>query len=216
MSPPPHILILVEGKSEERFLRSFLPLLGLNGEADFFLKPYGGKPKFRSMSRKILRQWKMPGARRLVVLQDQDMSDCDTVKKDIRGWVQGCSKQFEQLSIRIACRELESWYLGDPDALWSAYPDASGEARRRVEKHRDNPDATPQQPSDILFGVAGKNADFPKVNAAAVMGGILGRKCAEGPGDGFGGNRSRSFQHFVMTMRDALKELREAQGGGSS
>ena len=218
MSPLPHILILVEGKSEENFLRNFLPFLGYE-EGEWRVKQCGGGSFFGKI-RAALRQWKMPGTRKFVVLRDQDLSDCGKLRADIREWVkEQCPVQFGRLSVAIACRELEAWYLGDLDALWGVYPNPPGEARRRVEKYRKDPDGVPN-PSDVLKGIAvrsgeNKRADFPKLQAAFEMGKVLGRKCAEDRGDGFGGNRSPSFRYFVRTMRDALKELREAQGGGS-
>ena len=145
--------------------------------------------------------------------QEELSNDCKTVKRGIEDWVKKeCPEQSKRLLVRITCRELEAWYLGDLDALWSAYPNASKVARRRVEKHRDAPDTTPEQPSDILRGVAGRNADFPKINAAAEMGEILGRKCAESPSYYDKGspdrNRSPSFRCFAKTMAEILQEFR--------
>ena len=52
---------------------------------------------------------------RFVVLCDQDSADCRTVKK---GLVRKCHDAGKDKAfVRIACRELESWYLGDLTAV---------------------------------------------------------------------------------------------------
>ena len=217
MKPPPHILLLVEGGSEERFMRTFLPHLGFKADVDFFLRSYGGRAHWKSRTRKDLRGWKTPEVRKFIIQQDQEelSNDCKKVKQDILNWVkEQCPKQSKRLLVRITCRELEAWYLGNPDALWEAFPEASGPVRKRVlSKCKNTPDGTREKPSEILRGVAGRDAQFPKKNAARDMGDILGRKCAEDTGEGFGGNLSPSFRCFVRTMREELKKLREGPGG---
>ena len=217
MKPPPHILLLVEGGSEERFMRTFLPHLGFKADVDFFLRSYGGSPHLKRKSRADLREWRRPMTQKFIIQRDQEelSNDCKQVKQDILDWVEKqCPEQWERLLVRITCRELEAWYLGDLDALWEAFPEASGSVRKRVLSRRKNtPDGTREKPSEILRGVAGRDAQFPKKNAARDMGNILGRKCAEDTGEGFGGNLSPSFRCFVRTMREELKKLREGQSG---
>ena len=56
----------------------------------------------------------------LVILHDQDSNDCILLKKrltDLCNENGSCPK-----IIRIVCKELESWYLGDLDAIQSSYP----------------------------------------------------------------------------------------------
>ena len=216
MKPPPHILLLVEGGSEERFIRAFLPHLGFKESVDFFLKSYGGRRRLKSGTRAELRGWKAPEVRKFIIQKDQEelSNDCKQVKQDILQWVkEQCPKQSKRLLVRITCRELEAWYLGDLDALWGVFPEASESVRKRILKCKNTPDATSEKPSEILRGVAGRDAQFPKKNAARDMGDILGRKCAEGAGDDFGGNLSPSFRCFVRTMREELKKLREGPSG---
>lgn len=62
---------------------------------------------------------KMPGAR-ILITRDQDNEDCIILKHKINELVKqniGCDYR-----IRIICKELESWYLGDLNAISLAYP----------------------------------------------------------------------------------------------
>ena len=195
-------------------MRAFLPCLGFEEGVSFFLNSYGGGRNLKAASVQELRGWKRPEVRRFIIQRDQEQfDDCMEVKRSIEDWVrEKCRKQSEQLRVRISCRELEAWYLGDLDALWQAYPDAPAKERRRIEKYRDAPDTTREKPSDILRGVAGKNTSFPKTNAAPEMGDILGRKCAESASyyakRSAKRNTSPSFRCFARTMVETLRELR--------
>jgi|JFJP01.1.fsa_nt_gi hypothetical protein len=62
---------------------------------------------------------KIPGAR-ILITRDQDNSDCKETKKHLQKMIEkSCSSTY---LIRIACRELEAWFLGDLNAVKQAYP----------------------------------------------------------------------------------------------
>ena len=52
---------------------------------------------------------------RVIVLRDQDDHDCIALKKKLYELVAKDMKS--SVKIRIACRELESWYIAQPEAL---------------------------------------------------------------------------------------------------
>ncbi|MDR0802630.1 hypothetical protein [Fluviicola sp.] len=62
---------------------------------------------------------KIPGSR-ILITRDQDNQDCKDVKNDLAQVLDG--KCVCPYSIRIVCRELESWFLGDLNAIKQAYP----------------------------------------------------------------------------------------------
>ncbi len=65
-----------------------------------------------------LRGWREPGVR-FVIVRDNDGGDCVALKNRLRDL---CSKRPEHdWLIRIACQELEAWYLGEPAALAKAF-----------------------------------------------------------------------------------------------
>ncbi len=72
--------------------------------------PHEGKVDLvKSIPRK-LRAWQTPDTR-FVIVRDQDSADCNMVKQQL---VSLCEKAGRPDSlIRIACHELESWFLGD-------------------------------------------------------------------------------------------------------
>ena len=62
---------------------------------------------------------RVPGAKILITM-DQDNSDCKLLKSQLNDIVEeNCQCDY---LIRIICRELEAWFLGDLIAVKSAYP----------------------------------------------------------------------------------------------
>ena len=60
----------------------------------------------------------------VVTLVDlDDHSDCREFKRQLLSTLQTCNTQ-PQAMFRIAIEELEAWFLGDPQAVFQAYPDA--------------------------------------------------------------------------------------------
>src|SRR5205807_10542595 len=95
--------VLLEG-----LLPRFVPCL------PFLCVPHEGKQDLeRSLPRK-LRVWREPGVR-FVVVHDNDGGDCRALKARLAGLCDatGCQDTL----VRIACQELEAWYLGEPRAL---------------------------------------------------------------------------------------------------
>ncbi|MEQ1747458.1 MAG: DUF4276 family protein [Saprospiraceae bacterium] len=74
----------------------------------------------------------------MIILHDQDASDCKVLKNNL---LRLCHNGPETVPflIRIVCRELESWYLGDMDAVERAYPNFRAERYRNKATFR-NPD----------------------------------------------------------------------------
>lgn len=110
------VVFLLEEYSMKALLDGLLPRL--YPELIFLCVPHDGKGDLeRSLPRK-LRGWREPGVR-FVVVRDNDRGDCADLKKHLRGLC--ADRPGEDCLIRIACQELEAWYLGDPDALAEAF-----------------------------------------------------------------------------------------------
>jgi len=81
-----------------------------------------------------LRGYRTPGAR-FVVLRDQDSEDCHEVKKRLLGMCRQAGRADSL--VRIACCELESWYLADLLAVERALNLSGISTRQGRAKYRD-------------------------------------------------------------------------------
>ncbi len=119
------IEILVEEPSMKEFLTILLPNIldkNWNLNENYFIRSFEGKSDLQKnipSKVKFLSNWNHEVAG-VVIMQDQDSSDCKILKQkllDICNQNGDCPKL-----VRIICRELESWYLGDFVAINKAYP----------------------------------------------------------------------------------------------
>lgn len=83
-----------------------------------------------------IRSWLKPDTR-FVVLRDQDAAECLAVKRRLVSLVEEADRA--DALVRIACRELESWILGDWNALATAYqrPGVATLGRRAIYRNPD-------------------------------------------------------------------------------
>ena len=88
----------------------------------------------RNLERKI-RLWKRPNTA-FVVMRDQDSGDCREVKRRLKDICSRTGK--EPILVRIACHELESFYLGDLDAVGRAYGISVPAQQSRKYRHPDD------------------------------------------------------------------------------
>jgi hypothetical protein len=128
------IVFFLEELSAKVFLDEFLPSI-LPVGTTFRTIPHQGKSDLQKSLPVKLRAWRNPQAR-FVILQDKDSNDCISVKESLRKICQDARPDLEPL-IRIACHELEAWYLGDLDALEAAFPAFKAAAVRNRAKYRN-------------------------------------------------------------------------------
>lgn len=119
-----------------------------------------------------------------VIVQDQDSNDCRLLKQEL---VALCSRHVaanERFLIRIACHELESWYIGDEKALQAVFP-----------RHRINPKAARFREPDACIN--------PKNELKKMFGAYSQIAVAREIGKHIEieANRSESFQQFVTGVR---------------
>jgi len=107
------IVFFLEEPSAKEMLKGVLPRILPPGISCRFLV-FQGKQDLEKNLVKRLRGWQTPNSA-FVVMRDQDAGDCLEIKKNL---VDLCRQtQKERVLIRIACRELESFYLGDLQAV---------------------------------------------------------------------------------------------------
>ena len=182
------VVFLLEEPSMKVLLDGLLPRLfpGL----PFWCIAHEGKSDLELSIPRKLRAWREPGVR-FVVIRDNDGGDCRGLKADLRGLCEAGGRG--DVLVRIACQELEAWYLGDLEALAMAYdePKLCGPAMR---KRFVDPDAW-QKPSVEVQRVL---PQFQKGQGARRMGVAL---------RGADESRSRSFQVFVAGVQRLALEM---------
>lgn len=116
--------ILVEEPSMAEFLRIILPHLlpeGWNIDQNVFIRKHQGKSDLKKSiptKLKAFSHWNEPVG--FIIMQDQDSNDCRLLKQELQALCNNYNTT--PVLIRIVCRELEAWYLGDMDAMQKAYP----------------------------------------------------------------------------------------------
>lgn len=171
------IIFLLEEYSMKVLLEGLLPRLvpGLS----FLCVSHEGKQDLEKSVPRKLRAWREPGVR-FVVLRDQDAGDCRELKKRL---VDLCAAGgHPNTLVRIACQELESWYLGEPSALSQAFGNEQLKHLGAKARFRD-PDLV-VRPSDEIEKLI---PEFQKVSGARRMADYLSRA----------GNNSRSFRALM-------------------
>lgn len=180
------IVFLVEEESMYATLSKLLPKLfpEWREEAEWKCLVHEGKSDLdRSIPRK-LRGYRTPGTR-FVIIRDNDSAECTSVKQHLRKLCEDA--QRPDTLIRIACQQMEAWFLGDLSAVSTAYGNPAIAAQKDKAKYRD-PDRLSNAPDELsrLTGVRGK-IDRARQIAEKM-------EIAE--------NRSYSFHVFVTGLRN--------------
>lgn len=135
----------------------------------------------RHMVRRI-RAWLAPDTR-FVVLRDQDAGDCRAVRRALVE--RAAEAQRPDTLVRVACRDLESWILGDLRALAEAFDLPGLEKLAAKAKYRD-PDSLHHGVEEIRALVGA----YQKRDGARRVGRLLVPER----------NQSRSFRAFCQGL----------------
>lgn len=179
-----HLVFLLEGPCEREVLQAWLPTMLPEGVQVHFIVFEGKQDMERRMVSKM-RYWQQPDSR-FVVLRDQDSADCLDVKARLRERCKEAGR--DDATVRVACHELESFFLGDWPAVAKAFdnPRLADLARKAI--YRD-PDRIALPEAELRRHVSG----YQKRDGA--------RRIA--PHMDLNRNSSRSFCH----LRDAIERL---------
>lgn len=138
------IEILVEEPSMENVLNILLPQIlpeGYTLGVNCFVRPHQGKSDLqKSIPKKVQAYQNFPQQVLLIVIHDQDSNDCILLKENLIQIITQINPNQPYL-IRIACKELENWYLGDMPAIEQVYPKFKASKHQNKAKYR-NPDHT--------------------------------------------------------------------------
>jgi hypothetical protein len=108
-----HLVLFLEEASAKAAFEGLLPRF-LPEDVVVQYVVFEGKSDMEKRLERKLRGWIQPNTG-FLVLRDQDAADCHDVKKKL---LQICQRAGKPCAVvRVACRELESWYFGDLAAV---------------------------------------------------------------------------------------------------
>jgi hypothetical protein len=175
------LVFFLEGPSEQDFLEGLLPKI-LPDRVRVFYQIFQGK---QDLDRQLIRRmkgWLHPDTG-FVVIRDQDSGDCFAIKAQLRALCAAAGKP--NAVVRIACRELESFFVGDWPAVAIAYDKPSLAALGGKKKYR-TPDLLGSPSHEIKVHVP----EFQKRAGARRI----------SPHLGLTANRSKSFNALVAAV----------------
>ncbi|AYR23745.1 DUF4276 family protein [Herbaspirillum rubrisubalbicans] len=114
----PELVFLLEEPSAKAMLDTLLPRI-LNPLVRHRLIPFEGKQDLEKQLERKLRGYLNPDARFLIMRDQDSHADCKALKDTLVTKCIAAGKGNVSL-VRIACRELESFYLADLGAVESA------------------------------------------------------------------------------------------------
>ena len=181
------IIFLVEERSMEALLNCLLPAV-LPENIGFLVIPHEGKSDLQASIPRKIKGWNEPGVR-FVVVHDQDSADCIQLKEKL---VNLCSKGKKRVLVRIACVELESWYLGDWPALSKAYD--KPELKNLAQKSKFRVPDKVQNPKNELKKIL---PEHQQIAGARRIGPMMDLEH----------NQSESFNQFLTGVRQLADEM---------
>lgn len=176
------LVFLLEEPSAQDALQGFLPsILPRDVSVEYLV--FEGKQDLEKRMVRRMRGWLKPESV-FLVLRDQDSGDCRIIKEKLVALCREAGKL--DAKVRIACRDLESWFLGDWESVGMAFdlPRLANLQRKAIY----------QDPDRIVNSVLELRKAIPtyqKRDGARRIGPHLSQAH----------NRSRSFQVFVEAVK---------------
>lgn len=130
-----NLVFLLEEPSAKDLLEGLLPRLLPPTLAVHYLV-FEGKQDLEKQIVRKLRGWLRPDSA-FIVLRDQDAGDCRAVKQTLAKLVAASGRS--PALVRVACRELEAWVVGDWCAVAEAFDSPRLAAQSNKKAYR-NPD----------------------------------------------------------------------------
>ena len=186
------IEILTEEASMEYFLRGILPKVlpkDYKIDVNCFIRAHKGKSDLKKSIPIKMRAYPQYGYPvKVLIIHDQDSNDCRNLKNELSAL---CGATTIPFIVRIACKELENWYLGELTAIERVYPETKASTLVYKAKYR-NPDS--------LHGaeeLKKMTRNFSKTQAAREI-----SQCID-----INNNTSPSFNHTIDAIRKLCSRL---------
>ncbi|MDD2741132.1 MAG: DUF4276 family protein [Rhodocyclaceae bacterium] len=127
-----NLVFFLEEPSAADFLKGLLPaILPIRITPHFIV--FEGKQDLEKQLIRRMRGWLRPNSR-FIVMRDQDSGDCTIIKNRLIAFCSEAGKP--EAVVRIACRELESFFVGDWQAIADAFGKPSLATHDKTAKYR--------------------------------------------------------------------------------
>ena len=176
-----NIYFFIEGKSDKAFLKPFITRFFKIKLEEIVYIVFNGKKKFKkNLSKRIKSITKNDKA---IILIDQDNENCKKLKQQI---LDECKEATSNILIRIACRELENWYLGDIESIIKIYPKSKAINYDKAKYRNIDSLEGSKELSQIT------NKEYKKIEGSEQLGKIINTN--------FNKNKSLSFKIFCKSL----------------
>ncbi|MEN8215741.1 MAG: DUF4276 family protein [Pseudomonadota bacterium] len=182
-----HIVFLLEELSAKEMLKGLFPRLA--PEISYRCILFEGKQDLDKNVAKKIRAYRVPDSM-FIVLRDQDAGDCHKIKQNLLELCKKYDNREKDILVRIACREMESWYLADLKAVEQGL-NIPGLAKHQNGKKYRSPDYL-HSPSKELETLTKHH--YQKVSGSRNIGRYLDLT----------NKRSNSFRVFIEGIRKIL------------
>ena len=143
------LVCFLEERSAMEMLKVIVPRLQSGAKMIFHV--FQGKQNMIEEIEKKFNGYGTHDLHHFLVMLDQDNDDCEQLKHDLHNKI----NNGQSTIIRIACRELESFYLGDLDAVRAADLPINKNISQKKQKYR-NPDRMPKPSVELKRITRGK------------------------------------------------------------
>lgn len=178
-----NLVFFLEEPSAQEMLKGLLPNF-LDKEIVPHYIVFEGKSDLEKQIVKRMKGWRKPKSQ-FVIMRDQDSGDCRIIKKNLVKKCKEASK--DEAIVRIVCRELESWYLGDLVAVEAGLGLKNLSRHQNKNKYR-KPDSL-GNPAEELKKLT--NNAYQKISGSRAI----------APHLSITNNRSHSFSVFVNKLK---------------
>ncbi len=182
------LVCLLEEPSAKNMLNTVLPKL-LPADIEYKLFAFQGKSDLEKNIIGKIRYWKLQDTY-FLILRDQDSGDCRQIKRHLQELIDQTGKS-DRCLIRIACHELESFFLGDLHAVEQGLQISGLAACQRKAKFR-RPDSLTNA-AEELFRLTKKQ--YQKMEGSRLISPYLRLD---------GSNQSVSFRFLLSGIRKLL------------
>lgn len=178
------LVFFLEEPSAKAMLQGVLPRV-LPPDIAVHYMVFEGKQDLQKLLVRRMQHWQKPDSR-FIVLRDQDSGDCHQVRQHLLKLCTQAGKP--EALVRVACHELESFYLGDLCAVEQGL-DLKGLSKRQNGRKFRPPDQLTNA-SEELKKLTGQR--YQKLSGSRAIGPYLQVD---------GRNRSRSFNVLLDGIR---------------